>query len=81
MTRDRALQISDALAGAGTTHTITVGVHDGYQPRERYSVQVTPVLSYPWTDITALQRIADSLGCVIGYVQGSFVFGEQAQSG
>lgn len=48
-------------------------------PRERYTVQVTPVLTYSATDITALQRIADHLRCAIAYVNGSFVFVEQAQ--
>lgn len=76
MTRDRALEISDALVARGSTHTITVGVHDGYQPRERYTVNVTPTLVYSATDLTALQRLADGLGCVIAYCNGSFVFGE-----
>lgn len=78
MTRERALEVSDLLTERGISHTISVGVHDGYMPRERYTVQVTPVLAYSSTDITALQRLADSLKCVIGFVNGSFVFGEDA---
>ena len=74
MTRDRALEISDELVKAGVTHSITVGVHDGYMPRERYTVNFTPVLTYDSTDITALQRLADRLNCDIAYVQGSFTF-------
>ena len=77
MNRDRALEISDALAEAGTTHTVIVGVHDGHMPRERYSVNVTPVLSYAPTDITALQRLADSLRCEIAYINGAFTFTER----
>lgn len=74
MTRERALEISDALTAAGKHHKITVSVYDGHLPRERYTVDVTPMLSYSVTDITALQRLADSLKCGIGYIQGSFVF-------
>lgn len=74
MNRERALEISDALVTAGQTHTITVGVRDGFMPREVYSVQVTPVLSFSATDISALQRLADGLKSGIGYTQGSFVF-------
>ncbi len=74
MTRERALVISDALAALGQSHTISVGVHDGFQPRESYSVYVTPALTYTPTDITALQRLADNLGSRIAYVSGSFTF-------
>ncbi len=73
-TREWALRISDALVERGQTHTIVVGVHDGYMPRERYSVNVTPALAYSATDITALQRLADGLGCGIAYCNGSFTF-------
>lgn len=74
MTRERALEISDALVQAGETHTVAVGVHDGFMPRERYTVSVTPLLSRSAIDISRLQRLADGLGSGIGYVQGSFVF-------
>jgi len=74
--REWALEISDALVERGQTHTIVVGVHDSYMPRERYSVNVTPVLSFSATDISALQRLADGLGCGIAYLQGSFTFTE-----
>ena len=74
MTRDRALEISDVLTERGIGHTIVVGVADGYHPRERYTVNVTPVLTYAPTDITALQRIADSLRSSIAYINGSFMF-------
>lgn len=74
MTREEALRISDALVEQGKTHTITVGVHDGYHPRERYSVDITPVLTFSPTDITALQRLADALGYHIAYCNGSFTF-------
>lgn len=74
MTRDRALQISDALVERGESHTIVVGVQDGFSPRERYSVNVTPLLAFSATDISALQRLADSLDSGIAYVQGSFTF-------
>lgn len=77
MTRKRALAISDALAEAGVTHTIVVGVHDNHMPRERYTVNVTPVLVYNATDITALQRLADSLKCGIAFCAGSFTFEER----
>jgi hypothetical protein len=76
MTRERAIEVSDALAVFGQSHTIVVGVADGYAPRERYTVNVTPTLSYSETDLTALQRLADSLKCGIGYVAGSFTFTE-----
>lgn len=78
--RERALQISDALVDAGKSHTIVVGIHDHYAPRERYSVNVTPVLTYAPTDITALQRLADHLGCAIAYVNGSFTFTDMGNS-
>ncbi len=74
MTRERALEISDALTALGQSHVITVGVHDGFLPRESYSVNVTPVLSFSPTDITALQRLADNLQSSIAYIQGSFTF-------
>ena len=73
-TKEWALRISDALAELGQSHTITIGVHDGHQPRERYSVNVTPALTYSATDISALQLLADTLDCRIAYVQGSFTF-------
>jgi hypothetical protein len=76
VTREKALEVSDALVERGITHTLVVGVHDGYMPRERYTVNVTPTLTYSPTDITALQRIADSLKCGIAYVAGSFTFSE-----
>jgi hypothetical protein len=76
MTRERAIEVSDALASFGQSHSIVVGVNDGYVPRERYTVNVTPTLTYTETDITALQRLADSLKCGIGYVAGSFTFTE-----
>lgn len=78
MTRNRALEISDALAAAGHSHTIVVGVTDAYQPRERYTVNVTPTLVYTATDITALQRLADALRCGIGFCAGSFIFTDAA---
>jgi hypothetical protein len=78
MSRDRALQISDALADAGTSHTVVVFVCDNVMPRERYIVNITPTLTYSATDITALQRLADSLGCGIAYVNGAFAFTEAA---
>ena len=74
MTRDRALQISDALVAAGTTHSVSVAVRDGFLPRESYTVSVTPVLTFNPTDITALQRLADHLGSQIAYINGSFMF-------
>jgi hypothetical protein len=79
MNRDRALEISDALAEAGKTHTISVGVHDGFMPRENYFVKVTPVLSYAPTDLTALQRLADHLRCEIAFIAGSFEFVEASK--
>jgi len=77
VSRERAIEISDALAAFGQSHTIVVGVADGYMPRERYTVNVTPTLTYTPTDLTALQRLADSLKCQIGYVAGSFTFTER----
>lgn len=74
MTRDEALTISDALVMLGKTHTIVVGVADNYMPRENYTVNITPTLTYAPTDITALQRLADHLGYHIAYVAGSFTF-------
>lgn len=71
-----ALAISDALAERGQTHTIVVGVHDGCMPRERYSVNITPVLAFSSTDISALQRLADSFKCGIAYISGTFTFTE-----
>lgn len=78
MIRARALEISDALVERGESHKITIGVYDGMLPRERYTVSVEPLIAYSAIDITKLQRIADVLGCVIAYVNGSFVFGEQS---
>lgn len=78
MKRERALEISDALTTAAINHTIVVGVADGFMPRERYSVNVTPMLAYSPTDITALQRLADNLKCHIAYINGSFTFTEVA---
>lgn len=72
--REWALQISDALAALGRSHTIVVGVRDGYMPRERYSVNVTPALSFSPTDISALQRLADQFGLGVAYINGSFTF-------
>lgn len=72
--REWALAISDALAALGQSHTIVVGGRGGYMPRERYSVDVRPVLSFSPTDISALQRLADSFKCGIAYVSGSFTF-------
>ena len=76
MSREKALEISDALVARGQSHTIVVGVHDGYMPRERYTVNVTPALAFSALDITALQRLADGLGCGIAYCAGSFTFTE-----
>jgi len=72
--RDEALRISDALVVLGQSHTISVGVRDGFQPRETYYVNVTPTLSFSPTDISALQRIADNLGYGIAYISGSVSF-------
>lgn len=77
MNRERALEISDALVERAVGHTIVVGVADGYQPRERYTVNVTPALTYSPTDISSLQRLADGLRCGIAYVAGSFTFTEE----
>ena len=77
MIRDEALRISDALAELGQSHTIVVGVRDGYLPREQYSVNVTPGLTYSPTDISALQRLADHLGFGIAYINGSFTFASE----
>jgi hypothetical protein len=77
MTRDQALKISDHLVEAAVSHSIQIGVQDKFLPRERYSVNVTPVLSYSPTDISALQRIADFLGFDIAYIQGTFTFAER----
>ena len=74
--REWALRVSDALVERGESHTIVVGVRDSFMPRERYSVNVTPVLAFAATDITALQRLADGLGCGIAYCNGSFTFTE-----
>lgn len=74
MTRDEALAISDALAERGQSHTVVVGVRDGYMPRENYYVNVTPVLTFSPTDISGLQRLADHLGYGIAYINGSFTF-------
>ena len=73
-TKGWALAISDALAALGQSHEIIVGVHDGRMPRERYTVNVTPVLSFSPTDISALQRLADSFGCGVAFIAGSFTF-------
>lgn len=73
-TRQKALRISDALVELGVSHTIVVGVHDKFSPRETYTVNVTPLLTYSPTDITALQRLADNLGLSIAYCAGSFTF-------
>jgi hypothetical protein len=43
-------------------------------PRERYTVNVTPVLSYSSSDISALQRLADKFGLGVAYINGSFTF-------
>lgn len=77
MTRDRALQISDTLAEGGISHTINVYVADGYMPRERYTVNITPTLAYASTDITALQRLADKLKLNVAFCAGSFTFEER----
>jgi hypothetical protein len=74
VTHDEALKISDALTALGQSHSIVVGVHDGYNPRENYSVNVTPALTFSPTDISALQRLGDELGYGIAYVAGSFTF-------
>ncbi len=74
MTRERALEISDALVELGLTHSISVGVHDKFIPRERYTVNVTPLLAYSPLDISKLQAVAGSLGSQIAYVQGTFTF-------
>jgi hypothetical protein len=74
MSKDEALAISDALTVLGQSHTIVVGIQDGYNPRENYTVNVTPTLSFSPTDISALQRLADNLGYGIVYVAGSFTF-------
>lgn len=74
MTRDEALKVSDALADLGQSHSIVIGVHDGYNPRENYTVNVTPALAFSPTDISALQRLGDKLGFGIAYVAGSFTF-------
>lgn len=76
--REWALAISDALVKHGQTHSVGVGVHDGYIPRERYTVNVTPALTFSPTDISALQRLADGLDCGIAYCNGSFTFTERA---
>ena len=73
-TKDSAMALSDALVALGQSHTITVGVRDGNVPRERYYVNVTPVLSFSPTDISALQRLADSFNCGVAYINGSFTF-------
>lgn len=74
MTKDEAITISDALAELGQSHSVTVGVRDGYMPRENYSVNVTPALAFSPTDISALQRLGDKLGYGIAYISGSFTF-------
>jgi hypothetical protein len=79
MSREKALEISDALVERGQSHMIVVGVHDGYTPRERYSVNITPGLAFSATDISALQRLADGLGCGIAYCDGSFTFTEDTR--
>lgn len=77
--RAKALEISDALVELAQSHTISVGVHDARVPRERYTVEVTPVLTFAATDITALQRLADKLGYEIAYCNGSFTFVENGR--
>ena len=77
MTRDQSRKISENLVEAGISHSIQIGVQDKFLPRERYSVNVTPVLSYSPTDISTLLRIADFLGHDIAYVQGTFTFVER----
>lgn len=74
MTRDEALTLSDALAALGQSHLIAVGVSDKRVQRESYSVNVTPVLSFSPTDISALQRLADAHGYGVAYISGSFTF-------
>jgi hypothetical protein len=76
--RDRALEISDALADAGISHTVAVRIAENFSPRETYQVDVTPVLTYAPTDITALQRLADVLQCEISFCAGSFTFVSRA---
>lgn len=76
MSREQALRISDRLVVAGKTHTIVVGVMDGYMPRERYTVSITPALMFSALDITELQNLAAELGFRIAYCAGSFEFTE-----
>jgi hypothetical protein len=74
MNREDALRISDRLVSAGKTHTVVVGVHDGRVPRESYTVNITPALTYTPTDITELQNIATELSLKIAYCAGAFTF-------
>ena len=73
-TRECALEISDALTELGVSHSIVVGVAERCVPRESYTVNVTPMLTYSPADITALQRVADKFNLGIAYVAGSFMF-------
>jgi hypothetical protein len=74
VSRDQAMKISDALVQLGQTHSIVVGVRDGMNPREHYTVNVTPVLAFSPTDISALQRLGDQLGYAVAYIGGAFTF-------
>lgn len=74
MEKTEAMKISDALVELGQSHSIVIGVKDGMNPRENYTVNVTPSLAYSPTDISALQRLGDKLGYGIAFIGGSFTF-------
>lgn len=75
MTRERAFQVSDALAGAGFSHTIQVGVSVSLTPPRSYRVGLQP-LSLGHEDIKRLQQIAEAVGCGLGYGSGAFAIVE-----
>jgi hypothetical protein len=72
--REWALALSDALVELGVTHSIGVGVADKHMPREQYSVDIRPALTYSATRISALQRLADSFECGVAFMAGAFTF-------
>jgi hypothetical protein len=74
VTRDEALELSEALVEIGQSHTVEVGVNDAMPQRDHRVVKVTPILSFAAYNITQLQQIADRYGYGLAYIQGSFVF-------
>lgn len=76
MKRDSALALSDALAEAGFSHEISVGVTPDYRPRERYYVNVRCNLTMSANEIDKLRDIAYAHKLRLAFVQPSFTFDE-----